>query len=224
MAYFSTGDELTPVGERLEAGHIYDSNQYTIRGLLEEAGVTVIDFGIIRDEVNDLHQALCNASISADVVVTSGGVSVGKADYMVAVYEDLGRVKFRQIAIKPGHPFIYGHVGSASVFGLPGNPVSAMVTFMQVVRPALEAMSGMRDNLPFRFRARALEALRKKPGRIEFQRGVLVPGKDGEPAVRTTGYQGSGILRSMSEADCFIVMEEERGPVDVGDWVWVELI
>ena len=224
VAYFSTGDELSQVGERLETGHIYDSNQYTLRGLLEEAGVAVIDFGIIRDDLKALSQALRNAAISADVVVTSGGVSAGKADYMVEVYEDLGRVEFRQIALKPGHPFIYGQVGSASVFGLPGNPVSAMVTFLQVVRPALDAMSGMQYTPPIRFRVRAQEQLRKKPGRTEFQRGVLVSDKEGEPGVRTTGYQGSGILRSMSEADCLIVMEEERGAVGVGDRVWVELL
>ncbi len=222
VAYLSTGDELRPVGTTLETGQIYDSNRYTLHGMLAEAGVEALDLGVIPDEPDALRQALGKAAGMADVVLTSGGVSVGEADYVTDVLEELGEIGFWQIAMKPGRPLAFGRLGSALFFGLPGNPVSVMATFLQVVRPALAVISGGAYEPPVRFSVRALGRLNKKPGRMEFQRGVLTQDPEGQPGVRSTGHQGSGILRSMSEANCFIVLERERGPVASGEWVVVE--
>lgn len=222
VAYFSTGDELRPVGEPLEAGQIHDSNRYTLHGLLGQLGVDTLDLGIVKDDPGALRKALEKASTNADVVLTSGGVSVGEADYVTDMLAEVGDVSFWQVAMKPGRPLVYGSLGNAVFFGLPGNPVSVMATFLQVVRPALRVMSGASYEAPLRFDARAEHAIRKKPGRMEFQRGILRRGTDGALSVRTTGHQGSGILRSMSEANCFIVLPSDGVRVEAGEMVAVE--
>ena len=223
VAFFSTGDELRSVGEPLETGQIYDSNRYSIHGMLTRIGVETIDMGVVRDEPAEVESAFARAAAEADAVVTSGGVSVGDADYVQATLENMGSVGFWKVAMKPGRPIAFGRVGDALFFGLPGNPVSAMVTFYQLVQPALRALSGMPDEgSPLSVTAVAAEALRKKPGRREFQRGVLTRGTDGQLCVRRAGRQGSGILSSMSAANCFIVLPEEAGPVAAGDTVSVQ--
>lgn len=222
VAFFSTGDELRPVGEPLEAGQIHDSNRYTLHGLLSQLGVDTLDLGIVKDDPGALRNALESASAHADVVITSGGVSVGEADYVTDMLAELGDVSFWQVAMKPGRPLVYGSLGNAVFFGLPGNPVSVMATFLQVVRPALRVISGAPYEAPLRLNARAEHAIRKKPGRMEFQRGILRRAGDGGQSVSTTGHQGSGILRSMSEANCFIVLPSDSGRVEAGEWVLVE--
>ena len=223
VAFFSTGDELRNVGEPLETGQIYDSNRYTIHGMLTRIGVETIDMGVVRDDPADIESAFARAAAEADAVVTSGGVSVGDADYVKNMLEKTGSVGFWKVAIKPGRPLAFGRIGDALFFGLPGNPVSAMVTFYQLVQPALRAMAGMPGNaLPLTVTAVCGEALRKKPGRREFQRGVLTTDRDGRLVVRRAGHQGSGVLSSMSAANCFIVLPEDSGPVSAGDVVTVQ--
>ena len=223
VAFFSTGDELRSVGEPLETGQIYDSNRYTIQGMLMRIGVETIDMGVVRDEPAEVESAFARAAAQADAVVTSGGVSVGDADYVQTTLEKMGSVGFWKVAMKPGRPIAFGRVGDALFFGLPGNPVSAMVTFYQLVQPALRALAGVPDaGAPLTVTAVSSEDLRKKPGRREFQRGVLTRDADGQLRVRRAGRQGSGILSSMSAANCFIVLPEEAGPVSAGDAVSVQ--
>lgn len=222
VAYFSTGDELRPVGEKLGSGQIHDSNRYTLHGMLDQAGVEAIDLGVVRDDPEALRSAFEVAADRADAVVTSGGASVGDADFVTDLLAELGEVSFWHVAMKPGRPLVYGKLHGAAFFGLPGNPVSAMVTFLQVVKPALAVMSGMPYEPPIRFNARAERKLQKKPGRMEFQRGVLRRGGDGVATVDSTGHQGAGILRSVSRANCFIVLDRDSGPVEKGEWVTVE--
>jgi len=225
VAFFSTGDELASVGQPLREGEVYDSNRYTLFGMLTRLGCEVIDMGVVRDNRESLAAALRSASTVGDAVVTSGGVSVGEADFTREVLGELGEVLFWKIAMRPGRPMAFGRVGSAYFFGLPGNPVAVMVTFYQFVRDALLALSGRTDafELPL-VQARSVGALRKKPGRTEFQRGILARDAKGEWTVRVTGGQGSGILRSMSEANCFIVLEHDRGSVQAGDYVSVQVM
>ena len=223
VAFFSTGDELRSVGEPLEKGQIYDSNRYTIHGMLTRIGVETIDMGLVRDEPADVEDAFTRAAEQADAVVTSGGVSVGDADYVQATLEKMGSVGFWKVAIKPGRPIAFGRIGDALFFGLPGNPVSAMVTFYQLVQPALRKMAGLPDFGPaLTVTAVAAEALRKKPGRREFQRGVLTRDAEGRLCVKRAGHQGSGVLSSMNAANCFIVLPEDSGPVSAGDEVTVQ--
>jgi molybdopterin molybdotransferase len=222
VAFFSTGDELRSVGEALGPGQIYDSNRYTIYGMLTRLGVETIDMGVVRDERDAVERALAEAASKADAVITSGGVSVGDADYVAETLERMGSVGFWKVAMKPGRPLAFGHVNDALFFGLPGNPVSVMATFYQLVRPALLALSGSPEPAePLVITALAAEPLRKKPGRREFQRGVLVRDEDGRLLVHS-GSQGSGILSSMSKANCFIVLPEDAGPVAAGDEVTVQ--
>ncbi len=225
VAFFSTGDELASVGQPLREGEVYDSNRYTLFGMLTRLGCEAIDMGVVRDNRESLAEALRVASTVGDAVVTSGGVSVGEADFTREVLSELGEVLFWKIAMRPGRPMAFGRVGSAYFFGLPGNPVAVMVTFYQFVRDALLALSGRTDafELPL-VQARSVGALRKKPGRTEFQRGILARDANGEWTVRVTGGQGSGILRSMSEANCFIVLEHDRGNVQAGDYVSVQVM
>ena len=184
--------------------------------MLTRIGVEAIDMGVVRDDPADIESAFARAAAEADAVVTSGGVSVGDADYVKNMLEKTGSVGFWKVAIKPGRPLAFGRIGDALFFGLPGNPVSAMVTFYQLVQPALRAMAGMPGNaLPLTVTAVCGEALRKKPGRREFQRG-------GRLVVRRAGHQGSGVLSSMSAANCFIVLPEDSGPVSAGDVVTVQ--
>jgi molybdopterin molybdotransferase len=223
VAFFSTGDELRSVGEPLENGQIYDSNRYTIQGMLSRLGVETIDMGVVRDEPADVEDAFAGAAAQADAIVTSGGVSVGDADYVQETLEKMGSVGFWKVAMKPGRPIAFGRVGEALFFGLPGNPVSAMVTFYQLVQPALRALAGMPDEgPPLTVTAVCREALRKKTGRREFQRGVLTRDAGGQLQVGRAGHQGSGVLSSMNAANCFIVLPEDAGPVSAGDVVTVQ--
>ncbi|HEX4985168.1 MAG TPA: gephyrin-like molybdotransferase Glp [Burkholderiales bacterium] len=225
VAFFSTGDELVAIGHRLGPGQIYDSNRYTIHGMLTRLGCEALDMGVIRDAPQAVEDAFREAARSADVVITSGGVSVGEADYVKQILDKLGEVLFWKIAMKPGRPLAYGRIGQAHFFGLPGNPVAVMVTFYQFVREALLRLQGQTRSvaLPTQ-KIVCTSALKKLPGRTEFQRGILSRGADGEWTVRSTGDQGSGILSSMSQADCFIVLPAEQGNVPAGTLVDVQLL
>ena len=223
VAFFSTGDELVAIGQPLEEGQIYDSNRYTLHGMLTRLDCEVVDMGVVRDEPEALERAFATAAENADVVITSGGVSVGEADFVKQLLDKLGEVLFWKIAMKPGRPLAYGRIGNAHFFGLPGNPVSVMVTFYQFVQDALRILMGQRDVKPLpMFPATLAAPIRKAPGRTEFQRGILSPGADGRWSVRTTGDQGSGILSSMSQANCFIVLGAECCNVDAGAIVDVQ--
>ena len=225
VAFFSTGDELVPVGHVLGAGQIYDSNRYTIFGMLTRLGCEVLDMGVIRDNPADVETAFREAAVAADVVVTSGGVSVGEADYVKPILDKLGQVLFWKIAMKPGRPLAYGKIGNAHFFGLPGNPVAVMVTFYQFVRDALLYLQGQTRIMPLpTLQVVCTSAIRKAPGRTEFQRGILSRSPDGPWTVRTTGDQGSGILSSMSQADCFIILPAETGNVAAGTFVDIQLL
>ena len=224
VAFFSTGDELCSVGTRLAEGEVYDSNRYTLYGMLSRLGCDIIDMGVVRDDPASLQRALKAAAADADAIITSGGVSVGEADFIRELLGKLGEVVFWKIAMKPGRPMAFGRIGTANFFGLPGNPVAVMVTFYQFVREALLALSGRSDDctLPL-LRVPCTAGIRKNPGRTEFQRGTLSRNDQEQWSVCPTGAQGSGVLRSMSEANCFIVLEHERGSVEPGDLVQVQL-
>ncbi|MCP4701266.1 MAG: molybdopterin molybdenumtransferase MoeA, partial [Gammaproteobacteria bacterium] len=221
-AFFSTGDELRSVGESLGPGQIYDSNRYTLYGMLTRLGIDFLDLGIIPDQREATEQALQTAASEADLVLTSGGVSVGDADYVTETLQQQGQVNFWKILMKPGHPLTFGKIGSTVFFGLPGNPVSAMVTFYQFVQPALRRMQGETETTPLRLKAPTVSKLKRKPGRTEFQRGILETDASGQLQVRSTGPQGSGVLSSMSKANCFIVLPKEQGSVEPGSIVEVE--
>ncbi|MDF1589120.1 MAG: bifunctional molybdopterin-guanine dinucleotide biosynthesis adaptor protein MobB/molybdopterin molybdotransferase MoeA [Gammaproteobacteria bacterium] len=222
VAFFSTGDELRSIGEPLEPGQIYDSNRYTLYGMLKKCDVDIIDMGVIADEKQALRDALILASEQADVVITSGGVSVGDADYVKEMLDELGQVDFWKIAMKPGRPLAFGQVNDALFFGLPGNPVSVMVTFYQFVKPALAALSGQTEQISHLVRVNCISAIKKRAGRFEFQRGILFNNNNGELAVKTTGEQGSGILRSMSIANCFILLDEHCDGIEPNTLVSVQ--
>ncbi|HEV2431141.1 MAG TPA: gephyrin-like molybdotransferase Glp [Burkholderiales bacterium] len=222
VVFFATGDELASIGAPLKEGEIYDSNRYTLHGMLSRLGVELIDMGVVRDAPDALEKAFCQASERADAVITTGGVSVGEADFVRQLMSRLGEVLFWKIAMRPGRPMAFGKIGNAFLFGLPGNPVAVMVTFYQFVRDALLFMSGREEAQTPMLSAVAAENLRKVPGRTEYQRGIAF--KEGSVwKVRTTGQQGSGVLRSMSEANCFIVLEHERGTVKAGEQVSVQV-
>jgi len=223
VAFFSTGDELASIGTKLKEGEVYDSNRYTLHGMLARLGVEIEDLGVVRDDPKALEAALHKAA-KADAIITTGGVSVGEADFIRELMAKLGEVLFWKIAMRPGRPMAFGRIGNAFLFGLPGNPVAVMVTFYQFVRDALLHLSGRQDDyaIPL-LRATAAENLRKVPGRTEYQRGVLFR-DGGEWKVRITGQQGSGVLRSMAEANCFIVLEHERGAIKAGEPVSVQLM
>jgi len=228
VAFFSTGDELASVGAALKPGEVYDSNRYTLYGMLSRLNCDLIDMGVVRDDPASLEHALRTAAADADAIITSGGVSVGEADFIRELLGKLGEVVFWKIAMKPGRPMAFGkiaHAGNeAHFFGLPGNPVAVMVTFYQFVRDALLALSGRSDDfaLPL-LQAPCTTAIRKNPGRTEYQRGRLARDERGAWSVCPTGAQGSGVLRSMAEANCFIVLEHERGSVKPGEPVQVQL-
>ncbi len=221
VAILSTGDEVAEPGDARKPGQIFDSNRFSLRGLVEAAGGQVADYGIVPDLFDELHSRLLQAAATADIVLTSGGVSVGDYDLVKAVLQEAGGIDFWQVAMQPGRPIAVGRIGGAQFFGLPGNPVASMLTFHLFVRPALWKLAGRREFFGPRFHAVAVEPMRKKAGRREFKRGILAyTGERWE--VRTTGPQGSGILTSMTQANCFIVVEEERGDVQAGETVWVE--
>jgi len=255
VAYFSTGDEILSLGEPPREGAVYDSNRYTVFGLLTRLGCEVMDLGVVRDQSEALEAAFVQAALQADAIITSGGVSVGEADYTKAMMKKLGDVAFWKIAMRPGRPMAVGHIsreklasspyiasassyihnskqaqhthdngststtGNAVLFGLPGNPVAVMVTFLAFVRPALLRMMGCTASAPPLLKAQTTEAIRKKPGRTEYQRGVVSTAADGTLQVKSTGNQGSGVLSSMVQANGLIVLHHAQGNVAVGDAV-----
>jgi molybdopterin molybdotransferase len=221
VALFATGDELASIGSALKEGEVYDSNRYTVHGMLSRLGVEIIDMGVVRDDPAKLEAAFRKAS-SADAIITTGGVSVGEADFIRQMMAKLGEVLFWKIAMRPGRPMAFGKIENSYLFGLPGNPVAVMVTFYAFVRDALLHLAGREEEILPLLQVKASVSLRKVPGRTEYQRGVAFR-ENGEWKVRTTGQQGSGVLRSMSEANCFIVLEHERGNVQVGEPVAVQL-
>jgi len=228
VAFFSTGDELVSIGTPLAEGQVYDSNRYTLHGMLSDLGVEIIDLGVVADQPARLEAAFREGAKRADAIITTGGVSVGEADFVRQLMAKLGEVLFWKIAMRPGRPMAFGQIehgkNAAFLFGLPGNPVAVMVTFHQFVRDALLALGGRTDDfrIPL-FKVPATHTIRKVPGRTEYQRGILFQ-EHGHWLVRTTGQQGSGVLRSMSEANCFIVLEHERGRVEAGEQVSVQLM
>jgi molybdopterin molybdotransferase len=223
VAYFSTGDEILSLGEAPREGAVFDSNRYTVFGLLKRMGVEVLDMGVVKDEPLALEAAFRNAAAQADAIITSGGVSMGEADHTKAMMKQIGDVAFWRIAMRPGRPMAVGRVTdnqkSAILFGLPGNPVAVMVTFLAFVRPALLRLMGATDSEPPLLQAHSSEPLRKKPGRTEYQRGIVTRDAHGQLRVRTTGNQGSGVLRSMVEANGLIVLHHNQGNVAAGDVV-----
>ena len=219
VAYFSTGDEVLSLGEAPREGAVYDSNRYTVFGLLTRLGCEVIDMGVVRDDPALLEAAFAKAAQTADAIITSGGVSVGEADFTKAMMKKLGDVAFWKIAMRPGRPMAVGRIGKSVLFGLPGNPVAVMVTFLAFVRPALLRMMGSTAQAAPLLRAKCLEPLRKKAGRTEYQRGFVSSAPDGTLQVRTTGNQGSGVLSSMVQGNGLIVLHHAQGNVAVGDEV-----
>ena len=219
VAFFSTGDELVSIGQPLKTGQIYDSNRYTLWSMLTRLNVDIIDLGVIKDTREAVEQAFIDASKKADAVVTSGGVSVGDADFVKETLEKLGKVNFWKVAMKPGRPLAFGQINNAYFFGLPGNPVSVMVTFYIFVQAALEKMMGHEPSPRIRINATSNSELRKRPGRVEYQRGKFHIDENGNYFVERTGAQGSGILRSMSDANCFMFLPLESDGIKKGDQI-----
>ena len=222
VVYFATGDELRAVGEPLSTGCLYDSNSYTVGGLLTQLGVTGRSLGIVPDRREALNVSLQQAAAEADLIITTGGVSVGEADFVRDSLHALGEIHLWRVGMKPGRPFAFGRVHQAWFFGLPGNPVSTMATFLQFVQPALRRLMGEQLTPPLRLKLRCVSALKKAPGRVEFQRGIMETDNEGNTVVRSTGAQGSAILSSMAKANCFIVLPAECGNVEAGSWVEVQ--
>lgn len=223
VAFFSTGDELKPLGEPLLDGQIYDSNRYGIKPLIENFGCEPIDLGIVPDCPEKLAATFEQAQRLADVVVTSGGVSVGEADYTKDILEQLGEIGFWKLAIKPGKPFAFGQLSSAWFCGLPGNPVSAVLTLYVLVQPMLAKLAGHTQwQAPPMIPAVTHTAFKKSPGRTDYQRGIYRV-ENGQFVVETTGNQSSGAFRSMSLANCFVILERERGNVAEGETVHIQL-
>jgi len=223
VAFFSTGDELVSIDKPLQKGEIYDSNRYTLHGMLSQLNVDIIDMGVIRDEPDAIRTGLLEASRRADLIITTGGVSVGEADYIKSVLEEIGQTEFWKIAIKPGRPLTFGSIGNSIFMGLPGNPVAVMVTFSLFVAHAIRKLAGAPPSVIPLLKVRSLQALRKKPGRSEYLRGIASKGENNEWQVEKTGMQGSGILSSMSRANCFIVLPAENDGVKKGDLVDIQL-
>jgi len=230
VAILSSGDELCDMSEPLVPGKIYDSNRFSLHACLSRLGFEIMDCGIVRDTPEDLRHAFTSASQKADVIISSGGVSVGEADFTKQIMDELGEVGFWKIAMRPGRPMAFGSLKPISpktsptvFFGLPGNPVAVMVTFYQFVRNALLQLNGaLKPEIPLVL-VQSAEAIRKKSGRTEFQRGVLFRDSEGKLFVKSTGSQGAGILRSMSEANCFMILHHDQGNIAPGDWVDVEI-
>lgn len=222
VAFFSTGDELRSVGEPLKKGDIYDSNRYTLFAMLKQLNVDILDMGVIRDDEDALRKAFQSAASMADVIITSGGVSVGEADYIKPILAELGQTRFWKIGMKPGRPLTFGKVNGAYFFGLPGNPVSVMVTFYQFVQPAINYLASGTFKLPITIKATCTSQLRKRPGRFEFQRGVYQQSDNGEITVTKTGHQSSGVLSSMSMANCFILLSVESTGTEPGETVDIQ--
>lgn len=217
VAFFSTGDELVSIGTELKQGQIYDSNRYTLWSMLTCLNVDINDLGVIKDTPEAVEKAFIEASQNADIVITSGGVSVGDADFVKATLKKLGEVNFWKVAMKPGRPLAFGKINEALFFGLPGNPVSVMVTFYIFVQAAIEKMQGQEPKPHIKIQAKSNSDLRKRPGRVEYQRGTYLLNSQGEYEVIKTGEQGSGILRSMSDANCFIYLPMQSNGVKKGE-------
>jgi len=222
VAFLTTGDELRSVGESLKPGQIYDSNRYTLYAMLSHQHCLISDLGVVRDDPTALRIVLQQAALDHDVIISSGGVSVGAADHVGQVFSELGDVNFWKVAMKPGRPLIFGYLQQSLFFGLPGNPVAVMVSFSQFVQPALQRLAGETVALPLLLRAVTTSTLRKRAGRTEYQRGILNQAADGSLTVSKTGAQGSGILLSMSLANCFIVLQAEQTRLEVGAEVLVQ--
>ena len=222
IAFFSTGDELNSIGLPLAPGKIYDSNRYLLKALLNDEAFSAVDMGVIPDDKTELHNALAIASESHDVIITTGGASVGEADFINEVLQASGQVTFWKLAIKPGKPLAFGTIGQSYFFGLPGNPVSVIATFHQIVKPALAQLVGIPPVKPLQIKAVCLDALKKSPGRQEFMRGILTQSCDGEFQVKSAGRQASHILSAMSRANCYIVLPTLNEGVNRGDTVTVE--
>ncbi len=223
VAFFSTGDELVALGQPLEKGKIYDSNRYSLFGLLSGLPVEMLDLGVIRDEPDAIRHTLIDASERADLIITTGGVSVGEADYIKGVLAEIGDINFWKIAIKPGRPLTFGKINQSLFMGLPGNPVAVMVTFSLFAAPVIQQLCGADIAKPTRFKATSVDKLRKLPGRLEIQRGIAKRNENNVWQVAKTGKQGSGILSSMSKANCFILLPEENAGVEPGDTVDIQL-
>jgi len=222
LAYFSTGDELVAIGQSLKAGQIYDSNRYLLHGLLNDVNIDAIDLGVLADNKAQLEQAFSLAAKNYDVVITTGGASVGDADYIKETLEKLGQVNFWKIAMKPGKPVAFGHIGDCAFFGLPGNPVSVIATFDKVVKPALRKIMGLKTVLPLKINAVCDCELKKRAGREEYQRGILRQQSDGTFVVTSAGGQDSNILTAMSHANCYMVLPAETTEVQKGEKIWAE--
>lgn len=223
VALIATGDELKLPGQALNIGDIYETNSFVLRTMLEKLHIDVIDFGIIEDDFEAIKSAFIEADQQADAVISSGGVSVGDADYTKTVLDDLGEIGFWKIAMKPGKPFAFGKLPNSIFFGLPGNPVSALVTFHQLAMVALTKMQNSQLLQRTHLQVKCVSNLRKSPGRLDFQRGVLTVNELGETVVESTGTQGSGILSSLARANCFIILAAEQGSVQAGEIVRVQL-
>ena len=224
VGFFSTGDEIVAAGTKIKSGQVYNSNHYTIHSMLNRLNIECIDLGLIPDNKKIIKNTLIKAAKEANVIITTGGVSVGEADYMKEVLKDVGQVLFWKLSIKPGRPMAYGKINKTDFFGLPGNPVSAMVTFYQIVQGALKIRMGLKIGgaIPL-LKVECVESIFKRPGRTEFQRGTLFQ-SNGAWKVKTTGQQGSGILSSMSKANCFIVLSVDRGTIKPGEIVDIQLM
>ncbi|MGR9072212.1 MAG: molybdopterin molybdotransferase MoeA [Gammaproteobacteria bacterium] len=222
VGYLSSGDELVGLGQPLNPGQIYDSNRYTLSGLLIDSAFDSVDLGVVGDDKAAFTKVLLDASSRFDAIITTGGASVGEADFVKEILDTIGRIDFWQIAVKPGKPFAFGRIGKAYFFGLPGNPVSVMVSFHQLVYPALRRLCGEIPPVPLRFQATCMTALKKSPGRQEFQRGILSQTEGGEFLVASAGGQGSHILSATSRANCYIVLPADCSGVEVDEKVEVE--
>lgn len=222
VALISTGDELQAPGMPLAHGQFYESNGYTVSAALKRLGIECIQFGIVKDDLAELKKAFTAADDVADVVITSGGVSVGEADYTKTVLDELGKIDFWKVAIKPGKPFAFGFLPNSYFIGLPGNPVSALVTLDKLAIPLLRKISGENPQPVIQLKAKLMEKVKKRPGRMDFQRGIYTTNDQGDLVVTPTGAQGSGILTSMSRANCYIVLAQESGSLDAGETVLIE--
>ncbi len=222
IGFFSTGNELVALGHKLQAGQIYDSNRYTLEGLLQDPCYQVSDLGVLADDAERIQTALEQAAQSCDVLLTTGGASVGEADFIKPVLEKIGQVNFWKIAMKPGKPLAYGNIGACHFFALPGNPVSVIATCQHIVLPALRQLCGGLPNQALRLKAYCRDNLKKSPGRLEFQRGILSQTKDGRFFVQSAGKQGSNILSAISRANCYIILSAESAGVKAGECVEVQ--
>ncbi len=222
ISFFSTGDELTTIGNALQPGQIYDSNRFSLYGLLQDNCHDIVDLGVLPDDKQQIKNLLLETSQTYDVIISTGGASVGEADYIRQVAAEIGSINYWKLAVKPGKPFAYGKIGHSYFFGLPGNPVSVFAAYHHLVLPALQLLSGTVPAKPLRLKARCIGNLRKTAGRMEFQRGILTQQENGELQVESVGKQESGILSSISQANCYIILPATCEGIPARDWVEVE--